>query len=481
MDFTDDELAAIDQLPPLHNYLAPFSINDISKPLSLYEQEKLANTLLSKIYQSKKKEDDKYRLPAHLAEVCKVFDPPSKLQNVTLPSVSLVSPRTKARLKQLPRLNDVELHEVREIEKGVRAVGTKRVYEDISAAHPVTSAIDVSAPAYILPPSLLSSSPSLRREKSMALVRSPSTSSLPTATTDKNTDDSTAVANNAISSLNNLLVPKFVNTSKVAVFHSNQYFDKIESEKRRLAIQRELIQRLFYATHSPHHQHNRQLTVDNHHNIRTQSAESKESSTTSLFQSKTLTSFFSHSLNHDRTSTKSKKKTKLLSPLTPSGTIPSSSGAMGTGPAVTADKPPEVPQHANPLFPAGPQSVQHEQQQVLFLNSFSARVKDEIGVDLNAKYNRHRQFQHNLEVLGCQWYKCVMFSSVSKWKEAVAYLQHKQRTKAITMIVNLFHRGIYWKRKKEAQRLLLLQRDAERKRFLGKYSLPFSFFLYELV
>jgi hypothetical protein len=73
------------------NNLISFSITDVSKPLTLHEEELFANKLISDIHKQQydgkqkkelkeKDKEDPYNLPDHLDQFRKLFDPPTKVK-----------------------------------------------------------------------------------------------------------------------------------------------------------------------------------------------------------------------------------------------------------------------------------------------------------------------------------------------------------------------------------------------------------------
>eukprot|EP01033_Poteriospumella_lacustris_P014264 gene14264-10195_t len=112
------------------NHLAQFHIRDITRPLTLTEQESLANKLVQQIVQEERAKRVQLQLPKHLDEVRKMVDPAGKVQS-KLPVFSQLSPRTRRKLAALPKPNEYEQQQVRALERQSKEVGGKAIYEHI--------------------------------------------------------------------------------------------------------------------------------------------------------------------------------------------------------------------------------------------------------------------------------------------------------------------------------------------------------------
>eukprot|EP01031_Cornospumella_fuschlensis_P036608 gene36608-44410_t len=69
-----------------------------------------------------------------------------------------------------------------------------------------------------------------------------------------------------------------------------------------------------------------------------------------------------------------------------------------------------------------------------FLQSFSLKVFTEMGIHLDPAYNKHSRYSRALSIFFVYWRQARLFSSVSQWKEYVAYCQKLQRELAAKRI-----------------------------------------------
>lgn len=113
-------------VPSVKNYLSSFNIKEIMTPLTLFEQEQIAQQLVQRIIANEQRVAQSQQLPQHLEEVRQTFDSKTKV-NVKLPVLSQLSPRTKRKIASLPKPNDHELQEVRKLERMTKETGVSSV------------------------------------------------------------------------------------------------------------------------------------------------------------------------------------------------------------------------------------------------------------------------------------------------------------------------------------------------------------------
>lgn len=426
-------------LPPIKNHLSSFSLQEITTPLTLHQQEQLANTLLSKIQEREDILQSKYTLPDHLEEFRKIFDPPSKL-NVRLPIISQLSPRTKSKLSVLPKPNDYELQETRKVEKQIKQLGGKRIYDEITKKYPSTTAVDTTTSPLILLDNVAKGSPEMKKPDHP-------------------------------NSVGNFLIPKYAKTENIVDKKSSEYFEVIERNKKRRAEQELKMAELFGGPSTASQSTTQQAVEEkkSSHGERSHTAGNNtgplhdvSTPQTSSLQSKTITMLASpfallaaHQTNNNGSSKgQSKKKSKTKSSVTSSMSalpVPTSSSFY-------------APPAGGRMLPNPLLVKKHEE--VEYLNNFSAKVYDEIGLDLNHAYNRNRKFKQSIQVLMFYWYRCALHTSWIQWKTWIQYLRKKAQNNAVKKITNMFRKLLYYKQKSAKQKYKSLQQDAERKRFM---------------
>jgi len=99
-----------------------------------------------------------------------------------------------------------------------------------------------------------------------------------------------------------------------------------------------------------------------------------------------------------------------------------------------------------------------------FLNDFTIKVFDEMGVDLNKDYNRMRKYKNCIKTIMLYTYKTRIAAGFAWWciqtKKAILALQHSAATK----INQAMFAGMYRINKQEKKRLLREQLEAELER-----------------
>mmetsp|Transcript_19751 Transcript_19751/g.27140 ORF Transcript_19751/g.27140 Transcript_19751/m.27140 type:complete len:2215 (+) Transcript_19751:40-6684(+) len=99
-----------------------------------------------------------------------------------------------------------------------------------------------------------------------------------------------------------------------------------------------------------------------------------------------------------------------------------------------------------------------------FLNDFTVKVYDEMGVDLNKDYNRMRKYKNCIKTIMLHTYQARIAAGFAWWciqtKKAIVALQHRAATK----INQAMFAGMYRINKQEKKRLLREQLEAELER-----------------
>lgn len=377
-------------LPPLTRGIT-FSLREIREPIPLHEQEKYANTIIDKIFEVEKKENEHFELPAHLEEFRKYFDPTTKIRT-KLPIISQLSPRTKRKIAILPKPNEFELKEIRGLEKMAKEIGGKRVYDDINE-HYQMKAHEEYDEKY-----LANSNPASKR-----------------------------------------LIPRTLNT-KVEQ-SSTLLYERGDKYKRRKAEQQNLIEKLFIQRNPSPPKPLLSLTTSSIDSKLTRestpSTRIKDNSSSLLLSTPSLDSLHSMGVRRPELASSESKRSK------PTTFFPSSSSVSALAPSKYS------------LIP---------QDQKEYLNEFSARVKDEIGIDLNKEYNRLRNHKQLLMRLCLHFYICRVRSIFSQWVEITELLRKQQEKSAANKIAKIFLFGAYMKRKYEKKYYQQLQMEAEKER-----------------
>lgn len=505
-DAIDQKQDAFAQL----NHLAQFHIRDITRPLTLTEQESLANKLVQQIVQEERAKRVQLQLPKHLDEVRKMVDPAGKVQS-KLPVFSQLSPRTRRKLAALPKPNEYEQQQVRALERQSKEVGGKAIYDHI---HNPRQFVE------------------LERE---------------------------VLHKDASDMVNPQLIPNVIDKRNVTKL-TTKYYEDAEKYKRRKDDQNKQLERLF-GEHKPVHGHesvtedtigmspsSKPSTAANHHQLssrtlsssglgqlhrissssgkRTISPSSSEKAMPSPINDATTKVTGLHSVtdvasallkasssmavsiasNERKASATSsstlskghrtKANEKLMSSTMPVKLLPPLQSA--TPPVMSPFGSPK-PYHStslhqlsageySPLRPVTSSSALYladpkaddirvptaatgqllQQQQQLkereYLNEFSAKVKDEMGIDLNAKYNRLRKFRQCLQVLLLHMMHCRQRAAFLKWWDVTLMLRKRVMRNAASRIYRALHSGILWRKQQEQARYEALQQaDQERR------------------
>jgi hypothetical protein len=495
------------------NHLAQFHILDITKPLTLSEQEALAHRLVQQIVQEEKNKKIQLSLPKHLDDVRKIVDPAGKVQS-KLPIFSQLSPRTRRKLMVLPKPNEFELQQIRQLDRQSKEIGGKTAYAQLHDPRQFAE---------------------LEQEIFSQEIADPKPHLIPNVIDSRSVDKTTT-----------------------------KYFEDAEKYKRRKADQAKQLERLFGEKKSPVQQRMQHVSEDDQQSVRSESVHSRSVSSRSLnnsaggllspsrlvrpatseegtmdtgsseigqstatgisfaeaaaammFRATSPTVTSAPSIeNHGKSSIKSSKNSfkpissgikKFLPPLKPdenAGFVPMNSSASFSSflkpPSSSTARPSSSVPHAGytalrtapapyesqslkatdemrvpsrtalsssstVTSSAIPKSVQRERE---FLNDFSARVKDEMGIDLNAQYNRLRHFRHWLQILLLHFLHCRQRAGFQQWWAVTRMLRKRRMRLAASRIYKALRTGISWRRKRELEHYEMLQREDEHRRFV---------------
>jgi hypothetical protein len=392
--------------PRRTNYLSTFNLSDLTKPLSLSEEEQLANELVQNIFQQEKEKDDRYKLPEHLEQIKRLLDPPNKVKK-KLPIISQLSPRTKNKIATLPKPNDFELQEVRNIEKLSKKVGGQLVYDEIAKKRPV-SRLDPLA------------------SKKLDLL----------------TDDETMelqVGNVILDPQVKLFIPNIVPNDKTSVSvkdSTTSFFKQAERHKSHKHKQNEILKQL--------------LGPDNEDDFSSADKVDQTSSSEKLipFQQKPPSS----AAGSDSKNRKAQQLLPMSSSSAKTPQFPQNFLGSSTLPVYSLLKQPQ--QQVNP----------RERQD--YLNAFSAKVYDEIGLHLNKEYNRNRRYRQSLRVFFYYFYHFRSQAGFSHWKEITRKIRIATMQKAAWTMVSALRRLVYYRFRERKLHYENIQKSQEQQRFL---------------
>jgi hypothetical protein len=392
--------------PRRTNYLSTFNLSELTKPLSLSEEEQLANELVQNIFQQEKEKDDRYKLPEHLEQIKRLLDPPNKVKK-KLPIISQLSPRTKNKIATLPKPNDFELQEVRNIEKLSKKVGGQLVYDEIAKKRPV-SRLDPLA------------------SKKLDLL----------------TDDETMelqVGNVILDPQVKLFIPNIVPNDKTSVSvkdSTTSFFKQAERHKSHKHKQNEILKQL--------------LGPDNEDDFSSADKVDQTSSSENLipFQQKPPSS----AAGSDSKNRKAQQLLPMSSSSAKTPQFPQNFLGSSTLPVYSLLKQPQ--QQVNP----------RERQD--YLNAFSAKVYDEIGLHLNKEYNRNRRYRQSLRVFFYYFYHFRSQAGFSHWKEITRKIRIATMQKAAWTMVSALRRLVYYRFRERKLHYENIQKSQEQQRFL---------------
>ncbi|RYH02956.1 hypothetical protein EON65_47445, partial [archaeon] len=136
MDEIQREIGSPSSSSGRRNFLKQFTIQEITTPLTLSQQEQLADQLIHHI---KHASEDK--LPDYLEEFKRIYEGPNHL-DVHLPVLSQLTPRTKRKLAVQPKPTDYEMQKVRAIERSTKGK-VQDLYASLSSKMPLKSQIEL--------------------------------------------------------------------------------------------------------------------------------------------------------------------------------------------------------------------------------------------------------------------------------------------------------------------------------------------------
>jgi hypothetical protein len=364
----------------------------------LAEEESLANEIVNNILQQEKEKEDRYKLPEHLDQIKRLLDPPSKVKK-KLPIISQLSPRTKSKLATIPKPNDFELQEIRNIEKLTKKAGPQFIYQEINKKRPASRLDPISA------------------NKIDLLFED---------------DTEQKLANPLLDPRQNVKYGKIVPNDTVAVQvedHTTGYFKQAERFRQHKQKQSEILRSLLGPDE----------VLDNPPPLEPVGDQP-------IFPSS------SHGPRMAKTAASTSRLRMQQS---------SSSSALGS----TTLPAPVLPGLLNPVANQRRQQLEQRQEQD-FLNSFSARVFDEIGVDLNKQYNRVRKYRSALRVFYYYAYVWSVSSAMRTWKRATEEMRRLVMQRAGWKIVSVLRRRVYQRFRERKLHNEHLQRANEQQRVL---------------
>lgn len=412
----------------IKNFLRQFTIEEIQHPLSLHQQEELAQHLLTSIQRLDQEEG---KLPEHLEEFKRIYEGPHHVE-AKLPILSQLTPRTKKMIAVIPKPNEAEMAHVRAIERGTRNQVGRPFYQKLNESrNPMNKLKEEDDPTLVDPSRMEPLIP-------------------------RNTQPTT-VKNKAMS-----------------------YLDSIEQYKRKQAEQQDQIDSLFGNQRTI-------STSSSAHSV--EQSKMKRQQVGGIISSKTVNLGYGSSNGGEgrraQTSIRGRPKEKTSSyRLEPMTRPPSSSSVQYEA---LSNRSPSPPLHraasavsvsaidrakttdgrssanniistiSNPFSSIGNvlrrqptdatssstevlQTKQNEirKQHQSFLEDFTVRVYEEMGVDLNSSFNRLRKYRRNLEVMLYHIYRFHLNNALQRWKERTSLSREFLRKQAAWTIYRAF-------------------------------------------
>lgn len=400
----------LSEVPKKTNHLSSFlpksssslAVSDLlSGPLSLAEEERLANELVTGLLEKEKERDARYALPAHLEAIKKLLDPPSRVKK-KLPVISQLTPAMKERLAALPKPNDVELGEARALEKLSQKLGSTAAYEEINKRRP-TSQLDPLAARG-------------RRRLDLLFEEGEAEKNLPPLPTKPVMIPSSS----ASSTLPILALPG----DSTALF--KQAEKRKETSERHRAILRHLL--------GPEEDDENLLDDGD----RLKAPANTLHSLASVSADKNL-----HNLRE--------RKAGVKQPVSISFSV--------TTPLPLVSPLPLPGQ-------ATKNSLLEKEKDKRYLNAFSAKVHDELGVDLDKEYNRLRKYRQALRSIFLGVYLMRLTAGLNYWKAITAMLRLQRMKAALRIITRALRWNSYLKRKERRKHYQQLQKLNEAERAL---------------
>eukprot|EP01039_Chlorochromonas_danica_P008918 gene8917-9836_t len=390
----------------IKNFLRQFTIDEIQRPLSLHQQEQLAQHLLTSI---QRLDDEEGKLPDHLEEFKRIYEGPHHVE-AKLPILSQLTPRTKKMIAVIPKPNEAEMAQVRAIERGTRHQVGRPFYQKLNEGRNPMNKLKEEDDPTLLDPS--------RMEPLIPRNTQPTT-----------------VKNKAMS-----------------------YLDSIEQYKRKQAEQQDKIDLLFGNQRTISTSSSAQSVVE-HNKMKRQGSGVLSSQTVNLGYGSS--SGGEEPMTH--TPSSSSAKYEALSNRSPSPPLHRASSAVSVS---AVDKTAATDRRSsaniasaisNPISSIGsllrrsPNDATSSSTEVLqvkqneirkqhqsFLEDFTVRVYEEMGVDLNSSFNRLRKYRRNLEIMLYHFYRFHLNNALRRWKERTSLSREFLRQQAAWTIYRAF-------------------------------------------
>jgi hypothetical protein len=389
----------------------PYFYHNISSDFTLKEQEIAAEKLVRQVI---RKTDDilkserlldqeKNRLPDHLEKFKRDFEELEKRkQTVKLPIISQISPRSKKKISLLPPPNENEKQRLEEIGKLAKHIKPKVIYNQLETKTFMESELDDSDVSnFYSSIDKLRSRPQLPKPGAVSLEKS-----------------------------------------------STKYYDNIASNIARKTFQTKKIEEL--------------LNEKKVENIR------PSTSSISLSSSPPPPGItHSHSSNLIGKVESSHPKNKISEPrellsqtIDVNISLPVLKDKNIFSPSMKYDVLLQQKQKLSDL--TDPTKTQEQEKE--YLNKFSVKVYEEIGVDLNKEYNRMRRYKNCIKIIMVHFYKSRTADAFAWWvnqtKRCNIALQHRAATK----INQAMFAAMYRKNNTERKKLRKEQFEAEMER-----------------
>jgi hypothetical protein len=388
----------------VRNFLQSFSIEEITTPLTLSQQEQLADKLVRTI----KSKDTSNKLPDYLEEFRRVYDGPNRLE-AKLPVLRQLSPRSKRMIALMPKPNEVELQKVRKIERMTNNKTGKKLYDGLATKQTISiSQLEV--------------------------------------------DEDAIVVNDSIEPY----IPK--NTkAEMTINKAYEYFQSTDHYKKHDIQQKEKLERLFGTKTAATMTATK--TTKSQHSISRQSNSNSHEHSRSRQQLVVIT-------GRATSSGIKLQPMEMLSSNSPSyrpssSSISTSSWAtMAYNPLITDVGYGHARGRPTTTTTSTTMPSQH-QRHASFMQAFTMKVYDEIGIDLTHNMH-HLQHKQRLQVLLLHMVTCRLRSSFTKWIEVSSYLYIITRYHACKCIYralrcNHFISQVYMRTERKRLELLLIK------------------------
>lgn len=388
----------------------PYFYHNISSDFNLKEQEIAAEKLVrqvirktDEILKSERKIDQETnRLPDHLEKFKRDFEELEKRkQTVKLPIISQISPRSKKKISLLPPPNENEKHRLDEIEKLAKYIKPKVIYNQLETKTLMASEQD---------------------------------------------DADVSKFYNSIDKLRSR--PQLPKPGAVSVEKSStRYYDRIASNIERKAFQTRKIEELL-----------NEKKVDS---ARPSSSSVVLSSSSPPKIIPGITHSHSSNLIGKAEASQLKKPRDLFSQtIGVDLSLPVVKDKNILSPSMKYEVLTQQKLKLNELT----DTTKIQEQEKEYLNQFSVKVYEEIGVDLNKEYNRIRRFKNCIKIIMVHYYKSRTSAAFAWWvhqtKRCNIALQHRAATK----INQAMFSAMFRKNDAEKKKLRREQFEAEMER-----------------